>query len=305
MQMKVKDDSNGTTVICSERPCEKMMVVSSRSDSSCNFLWLDVICKTKVEDDSDGTTIICSERPCEKVMVVPGRSDSSCMSQFYILVEYNGKWENVDGGFWKWFGVGMSKGFVVDRSINFFELEETTYDKTSINQSNYEHPLQICVISTPINERITGFNPTPITGSNPTPEETVHEEVANEDDGVDKAGDDVPEGGDEVRKGCDGVPEEDDGVPEGGDGLHERVYESRCQHFESEEARFVPLISSDSGRNDGSDLMVGKHFDSKEELNTKLDLVAINGMFEMKVKKSTKSLKEVVCVDEPNCLWQV
>ncbi|GMN46277.1 hypothetical protein TIFTF001_015463 [Ficus carica] len=77
---------------------------------------------------------------------------------------------------------------------------------------------EICATSTPINERITGFNPTPITGSNPTPEETVHEEVANEDDGVDKAGDDVPERGDEVRKGCDGVPEEDDGVPEGGDG---------------------------------------------------------------------------------------
>ncbi|GMN51341.1 hypothetical protein TIFTF001_020503 [Ficus carica] len=68
----------------------------------------------------------------------------------------------------------------------------------------------------PFVTRITDFNPTPITGSNPTPEETVHEDVANEDDGVDKVGDDVPEGGDEVRKGCDGVPEE-------GDGLHERV----------------------------------------------------------------------------------
>ncbi|GMN44817.1 hypothetical protein TIFTF001_014011 [Ficus carica] len=101
---------------------------------------------------------------------------------------------------------------------------------------SYEHPLQICATSTLINERITGFNLTPITNSNPTPEETVLEEVANEDDCVDKAGDDVPEGGDEVRKGCDGVPEEDD---------------CRCQHSESEETRFVPLISSDSGRNDG------------------------------------------------------
>ncbi|GMN61570.1 hypothetical protein TIFTF001_030670 [Ficus carica] len=155
---------------------------------------------------------------------------------------------------------------------------------------SYEHPLQVCVTSTLINERISGFNPTPITGSNPTLEETVLEEVANEDDGVDKAGDDVLEGGDEVRKGCDGVLEEDD---------------SRCQHFESEETRFVPLISSDSDRNDSSDLMVGKHFDSKEELNTKLNLIAINGKFEMKVKKSTKSLKEVVCVDELNCLWRV
>ncbi|GMN40566.1 hypothetical protein TIFTF001_009783 [Ficus carica] len=182
----------------------------------------------------------------------------------------------------------MSKGFVVDRSINFLELEETIYDRTSIDRSKYaieithkpvgdifgdtatptlisndseiidlihKHPLQICATSTPINERITGFNPTPITGSDPTLEETVHEKVAKEDDGVDKVGDDVPEG----------------------------------------EARFVPLISSDSDINDGSDLMVGKHFDSKEELNTKLNLIAINGKFEMKVNKSTKSLKEVVC----------
>ncbi|GMN61544.1 hypothetical protein TIFTF001_030625 [Ficus carica] len=195
------------------------------------------------------------------------------MSRIYILVEYNGKWENVDGGFWRCFGVGMSKGFVVDRSINFLKLEETIYDRTSIDRSkyaieiihkpvrdifgeiatptlissysdikdlmflykekqgmtlhviikekcdkgkaiyvrgdddlnsdggdalgfhddyfgsrineeipfvarfvptkllsSYEHLLQICAISTPINERITGFNPTPITGSNPTPE---------------------------------------------------------------------------------------------------------------------------------------
>ncbi|GMN68927.1 hypothetical protein TIFTF001_037979 [Ficus carica] len=211
-----------------------MMVVPGRSDSYCNFLWLDVVCKTKVEDDSDGTTIICSERPCGKMMVVPG------MSQIYILVEYNGKWKKVDGGFWRWFGVGMSKGFVVDRNINFLELEETIYDRTSINRSfhddyfgcwineeipfvarfvptkllgSYEHPLQICATSTPINERITGFNQTLIIGSNPTPEETVLEEVANEDNGVDKVGDDVPKGGDEERKGCDGVPE-------GSDGLH-------------------------------------------------------------------------------------
>ena len=59
------------------------------------------------------------------------------MSQIYILVEYNGKWEKVDGGFWRWFGVGMSKGFVVDRSINFLELEETIYDRTSIDRSEY------------------------------------------------------------------------------------------------------------------------------------------------------------------------
>ncbi|GMN46161.1 hypothetical protein TIFTF001_015351 [Ficus carica] len=165
------------------------------------------------------------------------------MSRIYIIVEYNGKWESVNGGSWRWFRVGMSKGFVVDRSINFLELEETIYDITRkaiyvrgddnlnsdggdalgfhddhfgcrINEEipfvarfvptellgSYEHPLQICASSTPINERITGFNPTPITGSNPTSEETVHEEVPNEDDGVDKASDDVPEGDDEVRK---------------------------------------------------------------------------------------------------------
>ncbi|GMN52671.1 hypothetical protein TIFTF001_021815 [Ficus carica] len=315
------------------------------------------------------------------------------MNQIYIVVEYNGKWENVDGRFWKWFGAGISKGFVVDRSIKFLELEETIYNKTSIDRSmyaieithkpvgdifgdttsptlicndsdiidlmffynekrgmtlhvtkkekcdkgkaicvrgvvdmnsngayalgfhddyfgcqineeipyvarfvptelvgNYEHPLQICATSTPINEGITGFNPTPITGSNPTPEETVLGEIANEDYGVDNAGDDVSEGGDDSRKEDDGVPEEDD---------------RRWQQAELEDTRFVPLISSNSGRNDGSDLMVGQHFESKEELNTKLNLVAIEGKFEMKVKKSNKSLKEVVCVEEPNCLWRV
>ncbi|GMN52608.1 hypothetical protein TIFTF001_021744 [Ficus carica] len=55
-----------------------------------------------------------------------------------------------------------------------------------------EHLLQICTTSTPITERITGFNPTSITGSNPTLEETMHEEVPNKDDGVDKVGDHVP-----------------------------------------------------------------------------------------------------------------
>ncbi|GMN19564.1 hypothetical protein TIFTF001_046961 [Ficus carica] len=271
------------------------------------------------------------------------------MNQIYIVVEYNGKWENVDGRFWRWFGAGISKGFVVDRSIKFLELEETIYNKTSIDRSmyaieithkpvgdifgdttsptlicndsdiidlmfyynekrgmtlhvtkiekcdkgkaicvrgdddmnsngvgNYEHPLQICATSTPINEGITGFNPTPITGSNPTPKETVLGEVANEDYGVDNAGDDVSEGGDDSRKEDDGVPEEDD---------------RRWQQAESEDTRFVPLISSNSGRNDGSDLMVGQHFESKEELNTKLNLVAIEGKFEMKNRfKSAASL---------------
>ncbi|GMN51328.1 hypothetical protein TIFTF001_020486 [Ficus carica] len=198
------------------------------------------------------------------------------MSRIYILVEYNGKWKNVDGGFWRWFEVGMS---------NFLELEETIYDITSIDRSEYvieithklvgdifgdiatptlisndsdiidlmflykekqEMTLHVIIeekydkgkaiyvhgdgdlnndggdalgfhddnFGTPINERITGFNPTPIIGSNPTPEETVHEEVPNEDDGVDKISDDVPKRGDEVCKECDGIPEEDDGVPE-------------------------------------------------------------------------------------------
>ncbi|GMN48540.1 hypothetical protein TIFTF001_017712 [Ficus carica] len=133
----------------------------------------------------------------------------------------------------------MSKGSVVDRSINFLELKETIYDRTSIDRSKYaieiihkpvddiygdtatptlisndsdiidlmffykeqqRMTLQIYATSTPINKRITGFNPTPIFGSNPTTEQTVHEEVPNEDDGVDEVGD-------EVRKGCDGVPE--------------------------------------------------------------------------------------------------
>ncbi|GMN74440.1 hypothetical protein TIFTF001_053852, partial [Ficus carica] len=59
------------------------------------------------------------------------------MSQIYIIVEYNGKWEQVDGGSWRWFGVGVSKGFVVDRSVKFLELEETIYDRTSLDRSLY------------------------------------------------------------------------------------------------------------------------------------------------------------------------
>ncbi|GMN72133.1 hypothetical protein TIFTF001_052795 [Ficus carica] len=302
------------------------------------------------------------------------------MNKIYIVVENNGKWEKVDGGFWKWFGPGMSKGFAVDRSIKFLELEETIYNRTSIDRSmyaieithkpvgdifgdttsptlicndsdiidlmffynekrgmtlhvtrkekcdkgkaicvhgdddmnsnggdalgfhddyfgcqineeipyvarfvptelvgNYEHPLQICATSIPINEGITGFNPTPITGSNPTPEETVLGEIANEDYGVDNAGDDVSEGGDDSHKEDDGVPEEDD---------------RRWQQAELEDTRFVPLISSNSGRNDGSDLMVGQHFESKEELNTKLNLVAIEGKFEMKAAAEAYCLEE-------------
>ena len=56
------------------------------------------------------------------------------MNRIYIFVKYNGKWANVDGSFWRWFGIGMSKDFVVDRSINFLELEETIYDKTNIDR---------------------------------------------------------------------------------------------------------------------------------------------------------------------------
>ncbi|GMN71693.1 hypothetical protein TIFTF001_054634 [Ficus carica] len=67
------------------------------------------------------------------------------MSRIYILVEYNGKWKNVDGSFWRWFGVGMSKDFVVDRSINFLELEETIYDKTSIDRKKQGMTLHVII----------------------------------------------------------------------------------------------------------------------------------------------------------------
>ena len=58
------------------------------------------------------------------------------------------------------------------------------------------------------------------------------------------------------------------------------------------------------GRHDGSDLALGQHFESKEVLNLKLSLVAINGKFEMKMHKSTKILKEVSCVDD-KCLCRL
>ncbi|EXB73701.1 hypothetical protein L484_026864 [Morus notabilis] len=122
---------------------------------------------------------------------------------------------------------------------------------------------------------ITGSNPTPITSSNPTPEETMREKV----------------------------PDEGDNLPEGsGDVIDETIHDSPCQHFDLE--KDGALISFDSGRHDGSDLRVGRHFKSKEELHIKLSLVAINGKFEIKVKKSTKTLKEVICVNE-SCLWRV
>lgn len=110
---------------------------------------------------------------------------------------------------------------------------------------------------------------------NLTLEEAMREKVLDE-------GDDLPEGSDDV--------------------IDETIHDSPCQHFDLE--KDGALISFDSGRHDGFDLRVGRHFESKEELNIKLSLVAINGKFEMKVKKSIKTLKEVICVNK-NCSWRV
>ena len=79
---------------------------------------------------------------------------------------------------------------------------------------------------------------------------------------------------------------------------------STSQQFYWAEENVFRSYSSGDGRHDGSDFALGQHFESKEDLNLKLSLVAINGKFEMKTHKSTKTLKEVRCVDD-NCLWRL
>ncbi|XP_062103376.1 uncharacterized protein LOC133814432 [Humulus lupulus] len=54
--------------------------------------------------------------------------------------------------------------------------------------------------------------------------------------------------------------------------------------------------SQNSGRHDGSDFKVGQHFVSKDDLSYYLSIIAINGRFEMRTTKSTKSVKEVRCI---------
>ena len=73
------------------------------------------------------------------------------------------------------------------------------------------------------------------------------------------------------------------------------------QQFDWSEENIFRSYSSGEGRHNGFDFALGQHFESKEYLNLKLSLFAINEKFEMKTHKSTKTLKEVRCVDE-KCL---
>ena len=51
-------------------------------------------------------------------------------------------------------------------------------------------------------------------------------------------------------------------------------------------------------KHDGFDMTLGRHFESKEELNLKLSLIVINKKFEIKMYTSRKTLKELKCVDD-------
>ena len=55
---------------------------------------------------------------------------------------------------------------------------------------------------------------------------------------------------------------------------------------------------------DGFDLKVNQMFASKELLQAKLHVVAMQGYFECKIVKSNKTLYVVECINE-NCKWQV
>ena len=76
------------------------------------------------------------------------------------------------------------------------------------------------------------------------------------------------------------------------------------QQFDWAKDNISRSYSSGDGRHDGSDFVLGQYFETKEDLNLKLSLVAINGKFEMKTHKSTKILKKVRCFDD-KCLWRL
>ncbi|XP_060974703.1 uncharacterized protein LOC133039773 [Cannabis sativa] len=127
-----------------------------------------------------------------------------------------------------------------------------------------------------------------IIGSNPTPDDIVHESGNNELQECDKV---VEENNDVI---------ENDIVVGGGQIIPYQHYDM----FMGNVAQCNREASQDSGRHDGSNLKVGQHFVSKDELSYYLSIIAINGRFEMRTTKSNKSIKEVRCVSE-NCLWRV
>ena len=103
----------------------------------------------------------------------------------------------------------------------------------------------------------------------------------------------------------DGVPVEvNDSMPLQDDYEFVEDQNITSEQFDLPEENVIRPYSLGDGRHNGSDFALGQHFESKEALNLKLSLVAINGKFEMKTHRSTKILKEVRCVDH-KCLWQL
>ncbi|KAF4356479.1 hypothetical protein G4B88_015313 [Cannabis sativa] len=126
-----------------------------------------------------------------------------------------------------------------------------------------------------------------IIGSNLTPDDIVHESSNNELQECDKA---VEENNDVI---------ENDIVVGGGQIIPYQHYDM----FMGNVAQCNREASQNSGKH-GSNLKVGQHFVSKDELSYYLSIIAINGRFEMRTTKSNKSIKEVRYVSE-NCSWRV
>ena len=184
-----------------------------------------------------------------------------------------------------------------NREIEFYE--GSSYDDYFSCQIIEQVPLRY-VSNAILGPYDNTMNNEAIIGSNPTPEEIMQENVLG-------IGDDVPEiGGDVFEGNDDNISQEGDDVPQEGDNVLEEGHIIPYQYVEmlDDVREFNSEVSLSNVRYDRSDLMLGQHFVSKDELNNKLSLIAINGKFEIKTKKSTKSLKEVVCVNE-DCSWRV
>ncbi|XP_062088889.1 uncharacterized protein LOC133795455 [Humulus lupulus] len=168
---------------------------------------------------------------------------------------------------------------VSDGDDDEFGCDDSGFDRGSF----YDNYFGCHIIEQVSNEDLAQNNGD-IIGSNPTPNDIVHE------------------GGDNVLEECDKLVEENNNVTEGGHNVVESGHIVPYQNFDIGE--FTREASQNSGRHDGSDLNVGRHFASKDELSYYLSVIAINGRFEMRTIKSNKSLKEVHCISE-NCLWRV
>ncbi|KAF4386206.1 hypothetical protein F8388_016458 [Cannabis sativa] len=204
------------------------------------------------------------------------------MDHIFICMDYNGEWKIVDNRIWEWFGTGCNKGFMVDR------VSSETFNKMAPSKicgdSDVEDLLKEFYVP---NEDIPQSGEG-IIGSNPTPDDIVHESGNNELQECDKV---VEENNDVI---------ENDIVVGGGQIIPYQHYDM----FMGNVAQCNREASQDSGRHDGSNLKVGQHFVSKDELSYYLSIIAINGRFEMRTTKSNKSIKEVRCGSK-NRLWRV